>query len=40
MRLEFALHQDIFGEFRGQNVIVEFLIQTKHLGKDRAGEYK
>ena len=40
MVLAFAVHQDIFGEFRGQNVIVEFLIQSKYLGKDRAGEYK
>ena len=39
MVLEFALHQDIFGPFRGQNVRVELLIQTKNLGKDRTGEY-
>jgi len=38
--LEFASHQDIFGPFRGFEVIVEFLIQAKHLGKDRTGEYK
>jgi hypothetical protein len=40
MVLAFAVHQDIFGPFRGQNVRVEFLIQTKNLGKDRTGEYK